>query len=71
MPGQKESIKKALEENKKENTPLAAPPKPDPPSIHLRVKLWRWFVVVGVLPTPPSIHVRVSTLGGLGNVTIH
>jgi hypothetical protein len=36
MPGQKESIKKALEENKKENTPLAAPPKPDPPSKTVR-----------------------------------
>jgi hypothetical protein len=36
FPGQKESIKKALEENKKENTPLAAPPKPDPPSKTVR-----------------------------------
>jgi hypothetical protein len=32
FPGQKESIKKALEENKKENKPLAAPANPDPPS---------------------------------------
>lgn len=36
MPGQKESIKKALDANKKENTPLAAPPKPDPPSKTVR-----------------------------------
>lgn len=36
FPGQKESIKKALEENKKENKPLAAPPKPDPPSKTVR-----------------------------------
>ena len=36
MPGQKESIKKALEENKKENKPLAAPANPDPPSKTVR-----------------------------------
>jgi len=36
MPGQKESIKKALEENKKDNKPLAAPPKPDPPNKTVR-----------------------------------
>lgn len=32
FPGQKESIKKALEENKKENKPLAPSAVPDPPS---------------------------------------
>ena len=31
FPGQKESIKKLLSDNKKENTPLAPAPKPDPP----------------------------------------
>jgi hypothetical protein len=36
FPGQKESIKKALEENKKENKPLAASANPDPPSKTVR-----------------------------------
>lgn len=36
MPGQKESIKKALATNEAENKPLAAPPKPDPPSKTVR-----------------------------------
>lgn len=31
FPGQKESIKKLLDDNKKENKPLAPAPKPDPP----------------------------------------
>jgi len=36
FPGQKESIKKALEENKKENKPLAPSAVPDPPSKTVR-----------------------------------
>ena len=36
FPGQKESIKKALEENKKENKPLAASAVPDPPQKTVR-----------------------------------
>lgn len=36
MPGQKESIKKALETNKKENKPLAPSAQPDPPSKTVR-----------------------------------
>jgi hypothetical protein len=32
MPGQKDSIKKALAKNKKENKPLAPSAQPDPPS---------------------------------------
>ena len=36
MPGQKESIKKALAKNKKENRPLAPSAQPDPPSKTVR-----------------------------------
>jgi hypothetical protein len=36
MPGQKESIKKALEKNKEENKPLAPAPQPDPPAKTVR-----------------------------------
>jgi hypothetical protein len=35
-PGQKESIKKLLEENKKENKPLAPAPHPDPPAMTVK-----------------------------------
>lgn len=36
FPGQKESIKKMLEENKKENKPLASAPHPDPPAMTVK-----------------------------------
>lgn len=36
FPGQKESIKKLLEENKKENKPLAPAPHPDPPAMTVK-----------------------------------
>lgn len=36
FPGQKESIKKLLEENKKENKPLASAPNPDPPAMTVK-----------------------------------